>query len=103
IPPKPVTALRSVNFEKRLPLLRLIKHAGVDLPLQKRTCFAEQIPRAIFFVLANPDIEVARNPRAGVERGELTLRRIALKIVLNCATRQPFAFLFNAAVKSAQK
>src|SRR2546429_1882226 len=54
--------------------------AGVDLPLEKIAHVAEQIPRAVLFVLADPDIEVTRNPRARVERRERLRGRLALEI-----------------------
>ena len=47
-----------------------------DAVLEKLARFAEQIPRPIFFVLADPDVEVAANPRAGVQRGDFFVRRM---------------------------
>ena len=62
IPPKPVAALRRVDLAQSGVALRGRERAGVDLALEKLARLAEQIPAAVFLLLADPDVEVARNP-----------------------------------------
>src|SRR2546430_2740774 len=71
IPPKPIAAFCGVNVAECSKLLVLRDCAGVDLLLQKGARLTEEIPRAIFFIVSDPDIEVAPDPRAGVQRGDL--------------------------------
>src|SRR5207249_360121 len=92
IPPEPVASLGGVDFAQRLVLLLDAERAGVDLLLQKTARIAEQIPRAVFLLLADPDVEVRANPRAGVQCRDMPPRRAAVEIILDRAARQPRAF-----------
>ena len=103
VPPEPVAALGGVDFAQRGGAHVGRELAAVDFPLQKGARFAEQIPRAVFLLLADPDVEVAADPRAGVQGGELVPRRMLPEILLDGAARQPPRLGLDAAVERAEK
>src|SRR5207244_3802258 len=87
VPPEPVASLRRVDFTQRR--FALLPGKGRQLSLEKIARFAEQVPRAVFLLVADPDVEVAADPRARVERFHRTFRRAAPEVVLDGATLQP--------------
>ena len=103
IPPEPIAPLRGVDFAERLALLGGGERAGLDALLQERAGGAEQIPGAVFLRLADPDIEVAADPRTGVEGGEAAHRRVFAEVAVEGATAQPHGIGGNAAVERTQE
>src|SRR5690349_19890589 len=103
IPPEPVAALCGVDFAQGGSVLRGGEGAGVDLLLEEGTRGAEQIPGAVFFLFANPDVEVAADPGAGMQGGELLLRRMVAQVILNSAAMEAGAVAFDAPVEPAQE
>ena len=77
-PPEPIAPFRVENLAHRRAALWLSQRARIDLALQKCARLSEQIPRAVFFVVTDPDIKVAADPRTRVQRRDLFLRRIRM-------------------------
>src|SRR5207244_1990485 len=101
VPPEPVAALGGVRFAQRA--VALLRRERREFFLEKAARVAEQIPRAVFLVLADPDVEVAGNPRTAVELVQCFLRRMALEVILDGATAELDAAFFQPAVKLAQE
>ncbi len=84
-------------------MLRGRERAGFDLLLEKGARLAEQVPRTVFLVFADPDVEVAPDPGTGVQGGELLAGRMMPQVILDGATVQAAAVVLDAGVDRAQK
>src|SRR5579862_8702711 len=102
VPPEPIAPLGCIDFPKSLrhPLLR--HRAGIDTLLQEAPRLTEKVPCAVLFGFPDPDVKVAPDPGAGVERCEGLLRRMPLKIAFNRATGKPVLLRLQPAVKRAE-
>ena len=103
VPPEPIAPLGRVDLAQRVVVLLRRERAALDLLLEKGARLAEQLPRAVFLRVADPDIEVAPDPRAGVQRGDLARRRVMPEVILDRARMQQLRLRFDAAVERAQK
>ncbi len=103
IPPKPVAPFRRVYLHPRALFLIGRQLAGLDFFLEEKARLAEQLPRAILLLLTDPDVEVAADPRAGVERGHLPDGRVMREIILDRAAVEPRGIGLDAAIQRAQK
>ena len=103
IPPEPVASLRSVNFAQRGLLLCIVEGSDIDLLLEKGARLPEQIPGAILLRFADPDIEVAADPRAGMQGVEAAHRWLFAEIIREGNTAQPHGIGGDAAIERPQK
>ena len=87
VPPEPIAALGGVDFTQR-GFARPGVECGQFL-FEIRAGLAEQVPSAVFLLIANPYVEVAANPRSAVQRRDGALRRAAVQVVFNRATAEP--------------
>src|SRR5271170_2915431 len=81
VPPEPVAAFRSVNFPPRRLGAFLRDEALRDALGEKMARFLQPLPRLVFLRVADPDVEVAANPRAGMEVARLDARRVAVEVI----------------------
>src|SRR5205823_320904 len=77
VPPEPIASFRRVDFAERRFLLRGRKRW--QLAFEKIARLTEESPRAVLFLIAYPDVEVAADPRAGVQCCHRALWRPALE------------------------
>src|SRR4051812_9207410 len=99
VPPEPVAAFRSVDLAKGSASLLSRERAGVHSLLEESASIAEQVPRAVLFLFADPDIEVAPDPGARMQGGDALLRRMMAEVVLDGAGVQLFLLRFDPAVQ----
>src|SRR5690606_13956255 len=103
IPPEPVASLRGVDLAKRSIVLGFGEPAGIDLLLEKLPRFAEEVPPAVLLFLTDPDVEVAPDPRAGVQIRDRLLRRMVPEVLLDGARVEERGIRLDARVKGAQE
>src|SRR5579862_5303494 len=88
VPPEPVASFGGVDFAHRGSMAFRVERAGVDLPLKEGARFAQEVPGAVFLVLADPDVEVAPDPGTGVEGRNLAPGRMPPEMIFYGATVQ---------------
>ena len=101
IPPEPVAALGGVDLHERGIALRGRERR--QFALEKTPRDAKQIPAAIFLILADPDVEVTVNPRAGPELGQRIAGRAALEMILDRRAAHEIAAIGKTAIQLAQE